>query len=82
MERRGGYAVDLVDDGMKAGNDGIKERKNVTIRDEGKKSTSRLYEIKTRVLSIDLAELEHPALPRRSQLTNWVNFLSQKEVLL
>lgn len=56
MERGEGYAVDLVNEGMKAGNGGTKEHKNVTIRrDEGKKSTSRFYEINFTVLSIDLA---------------------------
>jgi len=57
MEKREGYAIDSVDKRIKAGNDGMKEHKNVTIyRDEGKKFTLRLYDINF-VLSIDPAKL-------------------------
>lgn len=57
MKRREEYAVDLADERIKAGN-GMKEHKNVTIcQDEGKKTTSRLYEINF-VLSINLEKLE------------------------
>jgi len=56
-ERREGYAIDSVDERIKAGNGGMKEHKNVTIyQDEGKKFTLRLYDINF-VLSIDPAEL-------------------------
>jgi len=36
MERREGYAIDLVDERIKAGNGGMKEHKNVTIYSETK----------------------------------------------